>query len=171
VTRIYGDNPAEAMGIFRAVNNFPETSLQVALRRCLLFVYLIMSQASANSGAGSSPTIFVVDDEPMLLDLAAAILQPLGFDVRTFRDPKAALKEFIANQPALLVTDYAMGEMNGLDLVRECRRVRPSQKIMLLSGTVDENVYANSTAKPNRFLAKPYQVRDFIEAVTTLAGR
>ncbi len=41
-----------------------------------------------------SATIFVVDDEPMLLDLAAAILQPLGFEVRTFRDPRLALEEF-----------------------------------------------------------------------------
>jgi CheY-like chemotaxis protein len=130
-----------------------------------------MSQPSSSSAARPQPTIFVVDDEPMLLDLAAAILQPLGFEVRIFRDPKTALKEFTAAQPSLLVTDYAMGEMNGLDLVRECRRVRPSQKIMLVSGTVDENIYADSAAKPDRFLAKPYQVRDFVEAVSTLAGR
>jgi CheY-like chemotaxis protein len=133
-------------------------------------VDLIMSQTGSSNDARTQTTIFVVDDEPMLLDLAAAILQPLGFDVRIFRDPKAALKEFTAKQPVLLVTDYAMGEMNGLDLVRECRRVSPGQKIILLSGTVDENIYADSTAKPNRFLAKPYLVRDFVEAVTTLAG-
>ena len=116
-------------------------------------------------------SIYVVDDEPMLLDLAAAILQPLGFEVRTFRDPKTAFKEFTAKQPALIVTDYAMGEMNGLDLVRDCKRVKPGQKIILVSGTVDENIYADSTAKPDRFLAKPYQVSDFVEAVKTLAER
>jgi DNA-binding response OmpR family regulator len=128
-----------------------------------------MSQIGSSNDAHAPTTIFVVDDEPMLLDLAAAILQPMGFDVRIFRDPKMALKEFTVKQPKLLVTDYAMGEMNGLDLVRECRRVNPMQKIILLSGTVDENIYADSTAKPDRFLAKPYQVRDFVEAVTTLA--
>jgi DNA-binding response OmpR family regulator len=128
-----------------------------------------MSQIGSSNDARAQTTIFVVDDEPMLLDLAAAILQPMGFDVRIFRDPKTALKEFSVKQPTLLVTDYAMGEMNGLDLVRECRRVNPVQKIILLSGTVDENIYADSTAKPDRFLAKPYQVRDFVEAVTTLA--
>ena len=67
----------------------------------------------------------MVDDEPMLLDLAATILQPLGFKVRTFRDPQKALAEFPAAKPAMVVTDYAMGEMNGLDLVRECRRINP----------------------------------------------
>jgi len=129
-----------------------------------------MSQAQPANADGSPTMIFVVDDEPMLLDLAAAILQPLGYEVRTFRDPHAALDEFSAARPAVLVTDYAMGAMTGMDLIRECKRVNPQQKIVLLSGTVDENIYANATAKPDRFLAKPYQVRDFVEAVVKLAS-
>jgi CheY-like chemotaxis protein len=114
-------------------------------------------------------TIFVVDDEPMLLDLATTILQPLGFNVRTFRDPKEALAEYPAAKPAIVVTDYAMGGMNGLDLVRECRRINPRQKIILLSGTVDEDIYAEAQIKPDRFLAKPYQIHDFVETVQALA--
>ncbi len=114
--------------------------------------------------------IFVVDDEPMLLDLAAAILQPLGYEVRTFRNPQTALAEFSTAKPAVLVTDYAMGEMNGMDLVRECKRINPRQKILLLSGTVDEHIYADAAAKPDAFLAKPYQVRDFVESVQRLAA-
>jgi len=127
-----------------------------------------MNQPDSKSDALPRPTIFVVDDEPMLLDLAAAILQPMGFDVRTFRDPKMALKEFASSKPVIVVTDYAMGEMNGMDLVRECRRINPHQKTLLLSGTVDETIYDGSTVKPDLFLAKPYQVRDFVESVQEL---
>ena len=47
-----------------------------------------MSESNFNDVGKRAATIFVVDDEPMLLDLAAAILQPLGFNVRTFRDPQ-----------------------------------------------------------------------------------
>jgi CheY-like chemotaxis protein len=115
-------------------------------------------------------TIFVVDDEPLLLDLATAILQPMGFKVQTFRDPRAALAAFSVVKPAVLVTDYAMGEMSGLDLVRECKRINPKQKILLLSGTVDESTYADLQHKPDRFLAKPYQVREFMESVQKLAA-
>jgi CheY-like chemotaxis protein len=131
---------------------------------------LALGMIPAKSSQISVPptTIFVVDDEPMLLDLAATVLQPLGFDVRTFRDPKKALMEYPTAKPTVIVTDYAMGDMNGLDLVRECRRVNPRQKTILLSGTVDENIYANSPDKPDRFLAKPYQIRDFIESVQAL---
>ncbi len=103
-----------------------------------------MSVANSSQKGGSPVTIFVVDDEPMLLDLAAAILKPLGFEVRTFRDPKQALAEYPAAKPAVLVTDYAMGGMNGMDLLRECKRINPRQKTILLSGTVDESIFANA---------------------------
>jgi CheY-like chemotaxis protein len=130
-----------------------------------------MEQAKPSQNAGPTTRVFVVDDEPMLLDLASAILEPLGYEVRTFRDPQTALAEFPAARPVLLVTDYAMGAMNGMDLVRECKRINPQQKILLLSGTVDERIYADATAKPDVFLAKPYQVRDFVETVQRLAAR
>jgi len=129
-----------------------------------------MNPAKSSKADDAPATIFVVDDEPMLLDLAATILQPLGFNVRTFRDPKLALAEYPAAMPSVVVTDYAMGGMNGLDLVRECRRINPRQKIILLSGTVDENIYANERSKPDRFLAKPYQIRDFVEMIQALAA-
>ena len=121
-----------------------------------------------NISKNPGPLIFVVDDEPMLLDLAEAILKPMGCMVRTFRDPELALKEFPAANPALIITDYAMGRMSGMDLVRECRRVKPAQKIMLLSGTVDEQVFADAPMKPNRFVSKPYQIKDFTDCVKTL---
>jgi CheY-like chemotaxis protein len=115
-----------------------------------------------------SVTIFVVDDEPMLLDLALTILQPLGYDVQTFRNPKVALKAFPKIKPSLVVTDYAMDDMTGMDLLHQLRRLNPQQKIILLSGTVDERIYAEEKNKPDRFLPKPYQIHDLIESVQTL---
>ncbi len=123
-----------------------------------------------DTGASPTATIFVVDDEPMLLDLAVAILQPLGYEVRTFRDPQVALAEFPKIKPAVLVTDYAMGGMNGMELLHRCRQINPRQKVLLLSGTVDENISAGAADKPDSFLAKPYQVRDLIESVQKLAA-
>jgi CheY-like chemotaxis protein len=129
-----------------------------------------MNKSKSSNGAEQPVTIFVVDDEPMLLDLATAILQPLGYNVRTFSDPRLALKEFPAAKPVIIVTDYAMGEMNGLDLVRECRRANPRQKMILVSGTVDENIFAGVPEKPDRFIVKPYPVNEFIETIRSLAA-
>ena len=128
-----------------------------------------MNQASTNNNPGKHPTIFVVDDEPMLLDLAAAILEPLGYDVRTFRDARTALAEFAKTTPAVVVTDYSMSGMSGIDLIHECKRVNPDQKTMLMSGTVDQHIFEDHAAKPDVFLAKPYQVGEFIKSVQNLA--
>jgi CheY-like chemotaxis protein len=122
---------------------------------------------SANHPA-AKPTVFVVDDEPMLLELAAVIIKPLGCEVRTFRDPEAALREFIIARPELVITDYAMGRMSGMDLVRECRRLNPRQKIILVSGTVDEHVFVDAPAKPDHFLSKPYQLQELSGCVRDL---
>ena len=106
----------------------------------------------------------------MLLELAEAILKPMGYDVHTYRDPEQALKEFPALQPAVVITDYAMGRMNGMDLIRECRRVNPQQKMILLSGTVDEHVFADAPFKPDQFLTKPYQIHELAERIQSLIG-
>jgi DNA-binding response OmpR family regulator len=127
-----------------------------------------MNQHGANHNAAPPVTIFVVDDEPMLLELALAILQPLGFDVRAFEDPQVALKEFPVLKPALVVTDYAMGAMNGMDLIRECRRLNPRQKMLLVSGTVGEDIFAHEAQKPDRFMVKPYLIGEFIKTIQAL---
>ena len=132
---------------------------------------MVMASTNGTPSTNAPVTIFVVDDEPMLLEMAVMILEPLNFRVRTFRDPQTAVAEFSAAnpRPALIVTDYAMHSMSGMDLIRECRRIHPKQKIILLSGTVDENIFTKAEAKPDRFLAKPYQVSDFVTLVQSLA--
>ncbi|MEI8291670.1 MAG: response regulator [Verrucomicrobiota bacterium] len=115
-------------------------------------------------------TVFVVDDEPMLLDLAEAILGAVGYEVRTFRDPELALEEFMEQRPDLVITDYAMGRMTGMDLIRECRRLNPRQKIVLISGTVDEQVFSDAPVKPDRFITKPYQIYELTDCVRELTG-
>ena len=123
---------------------------------------------AATSNNAEHTTVFVVDDEPMLLELAEAILKPQGYEVRTFRDPETALKEYIIAQPEVVITDYAMGRMSGMDLIRECRRLNPRQKMILLSGTVDEHVFAGAAVRPDQFLSKPYQVAELADRVRSL---
>jgi len=109
--------------------------------------------------------IFVVDDEVPLLELAAVILGEKGYEVRTFTDPELALKEYEKVRPALVLTDYWMPRMSGMDLIRECRRLHPKQKIVLLSGTVDQTIYTGTGVRPDRFLEKPYKPGELAELV------
>jgi CheY-like chemotaxis protein len=99
-----------------------------------------------------------VDDEPVLLELAEHILSAFNGKIETFSDPKTALDSYraAARPPDLIVTDFAMHQMNGLELIQECRRLHPEQKILLVSGTVDESIFSGTGTKPDGFLAKPY---------------
>jgi DNA-binding NtrC family response regulator len=118
---------------------------------------------------GAGPVVFVVDDEQMLLDLAEMILKPAGFSVRTFQDPRKALAEYALAAPSVFITDYAMGAMDGLKVIKECRKLHPDQRIILVSGTVDESVYANSEIKPDCFIPKPYDPHHLVSMVRKLA--
>ena len=112
-----------------------------------------------NENGASYPQIFVVDDEPILLELAEQILSHIHVKIRTFTNPEVALQTYTdaAKRPDLIITDFAMHEMDGMALIRACRRLNPKQKILLISGTVDESVFNGTGLKPDAFLAKPYQ--------------
>ncbi len=121
-------------------------------------------------GKSGKPVVYVVGDEPMLLELASMILESLGCAVETFRSPDSALRAFKAAEPrpALIITDYAMHSMTGLDLAQACRRLRPEQKILLVSGTVGPEIFRDAPARPDRFLAKPYEAGQLSNAVKAL---
>jgi len=126
-----------------------------------------MSSSNQGSSSFAKPLLFVVDDEPMLLELAAAVLQPQGFDIKTFRDPESTLDVYrkLEKFPDLILTDYAMHTLTGMDLIRESRHINSKQKILLVSGTVDENIFRYATQKPNRFLAKPYETKQLLSLI------
>lgn len=119
---------------------------------------------------GARPLIYIVDDEAMLLELASLILQPLGYDIQTFREPIRALRSFTDSRqrPVLLITDYSMHGMDGLSLIDACRRLEPQQKTLLISGTVGSEISLQAQVKPDRFLAKPYQAKELVEVVQSL---
>ena len=61
--------------------------------------------------------------------------------------------------------------MTGMDLIVECRRLRPGQKIILVSGTVGEEVYHETSVRPDYFLAKPYEIRELTELVSDILAK
>jgi CheY-like chemotaxis protein len=114
--------------------------------------------------------LYIVDDEPMLLELASTILGSLGYQIATFRSPELALSAYEAAdpKPALIISDFAMRNMTGLELTAACRRIRPEQKVLMVSGTVGVEIYESAPVRPNHLVFKPYQTKELIEAVETL---
>jgi DNA-binding NtrC family response regulator len=121
---------------------------------------------------GKAPLIYVVDDQPMLLDLAEMSLQADGYQLKKFLDPEVALEQFLKARvkPILLITDYALGKMNGLELVEKCKAVKPDLKSILISGTAGAEIVLESPVKVDRFVGKPYQPASLAELVRRVLG-
>jgi CheY-like chemotaxis protein len=129
-----------------------------------------MSQASpkgAKNGKARRPLIFLVDDQPMLLDLAEISLQGGDYSLKKFLDPEEALDVFLKARikPDLLITDYALGKMNGLELIERCKAAKPDLKTILVSGTAGAEIVLESPVKVDRFIGKPYQPTGLAELV------
>jgi DNA-binding NtrC family response regulator len=128
---------------------------------------------SPPTNTGSRPTrekkplIYLVDDQPMLLDLAEMSLQEGDYTIKKFDDPEAALQAFLKarTKPVLLISDYAMGKMNGLELIEKCKAASPELKTVLISGTAGAEIVLGSPVKVDRFMGKPYQPANFADLV------
>ena len=129
-----------------------------------------MAMSSENNISGPAkrkPLIYLVDDQSTLLDLAEISLQADGYVLKKFEDPELALKSFIKarSKPVLLITDYAMGKLNGLELIERCKEVKPDLKTIMISGTASAEILLESTVKVDRYLGKPYQPQNLAEIV------
>lgn len=111
--------------------------------------------------------IFIVDDEALLGQLAETVLTEAGYRTKTFLDPVDVIRAIRddGDRPDLLVTDYVMGTMTGLELIEECKRVLPDLRTILLSGTVSESYVEGFATRPDKFLPKPYPVSKFVKLV------
>jgi len=106
-----------------------------------------------------APVIYVVEDSPELLELAGLALAKGPWKVKQFGDPKRALRSFKADQPkpALVLTDYSMGDMTGLELAACCKEMHPATKVILMSGTASGEILKDATCQLEGFLPKPFR--------------
>jgi two-component system, chemotaxis family, chemotaxis protein CheY len=131
---------------------------------------IMKKRKSARLAPAPKGTVFVVDDNALLVELASVILEAAGYAVKQFSDPKAVLRAMqkADPKPAILVTDYEMGEINGLDLILSSHKIHPTLKTILLSGTVDSSISLGHTARVHRFLGKPYEPAQLKKIVADL---
>ena len=114
--------------------------------------------------------LYVVDDERLIAEIVEQIFQIEDFKVRVFSDPTEALKAFSEStrKPDVLVTDYVMKPLNGMELMQKCRALHPSLLTVLFSGNVTEKIIDLYAQKPNAFVAKPFQPMALVNVVRHL---
>ena len=112
--------------------------------------------------------VFVVDDESALVELMEVLLIPEGFKVKTFTDGESTLEEIrkCNPKPYLLITDGQMGELSGPELIEKSKKIVPTIKTMLVSGSISENEIKHLSVKPDIYLSKPYTALKFTRRVS-----
>jgi CheY-like chemotaxis protein len=118
-------------------------------------------------------TILVADDETHILNVVSLKLRNAGFRVLTAHDGQEALELAQAELPDLLITDYHMPMLSGLEL---CRRLRQDPKtqsiraIMLTARGYHLEEQDTQTSGILRMLSKPFSPRHLLLTVHEVMG-
>ncbi|GAA5168087.1 HD domain-containing phosphohydrolase [Viridibacterium curvum] len=109
--------------------------------------------------------IAIIDDTPVNLVLMKSLVQRLGLhECMTFEDPLLGLSWCLDNPPDLIIVDYMMPGMSGIDFVRRCRleTVLSDQPVIMVTAAAEKEVrYAALEAGATDFLTKPIDKNEF----------
>src|ERR1700689_5246568 len=118
----------------------------------------------------AKPRVFVVDDERVIADTLAMILNQSGFEARALYSGEKAVELAPAFKPDMLISDVIMPDLNGIDTAIRLRALLPGIKILLFSGqaaTADLLEKARTDGYEFDILAKPVHPQDLL---ATLRG-
>ena len=114
--------------------------------------------------------VMLVDDEPAFIRLGERRMRDLGYEACGFTEPHAAIDAFRSSRREidLVITDYWMPQMNGIEFAREVHRIRPEVPILMLTGYVEDfSLAALEASGIRRVLTKPITVATLADAVAT----
>jgi CheY-like chemotaxis protein len=118
----------------------------------------------------SPSSILLVDDNPHGLIARAMILETLGHTVVTAQSGEEAWDLFQQSHFDLVVTDYRMGKMDGLELIRRIRALESPSRIVLLTGFVGCFGMPDEATGADEIIAKSNkEVPELLRAVKKLA--
>lgn len=118
-----------------------------------------------SSPQNSKPRVLVVDDERVIADTLAIILNQHGFDAAAVYTGTAAVEKARSAQPDLIISDVIMPDMNGIEAAIHIRKFLPTCKILLFSGqaaTADLLESARAQGHEFEILAKPVHPADLL---------
>lgn len=109
-----------------------------------------------------------VEDEKDLLDIIAETLQKLEVDFLTASNGEEGLNVFKDNNDVdVVVTDISMPIMNGIEMIREIKKISPDMNIVVMTAHT-ESKYISDVAElgVNDYLLKPFDFIKFIELIS-----
>ncbi len=125
-------------------------------------------KAMMAEGTTDKPTVLVVDDEPMITTILAAVLRKAGYLVLAATGAREAFELCQKNesQVALAIVDYIMPEQNGADLAASLQQLHPDMRIVMMSGYTGADMKMSEVPfAVHGFLQKPFKVEAAVAVV------
>lgn len=116
-------------------------------------------------------TLLLVDDEEKVLEFMSSFLIHEGFQVFTARNGQEALSKADAVKPALVVLDWMMPEMNGLDVCRELRKRSQVGIIMVTAKTDEMDKIIGLEVGADDYMTKPFSLRELLARIRSVLRR
>ena len=113
--------------------------------------------------------IMIVDDEPNILSSLHRVLKRKGeWEIETYDDVQEALKRAQTMTFELVISDYRMPVMDGVEFLNEIRKYQPEAMRIILSGFTELQALldAINEAEVFRYICKPWDDHDLIGTIT-----
>ena len=114
------------------------------------------------------PKALVVDDERVIADSLATILNQAGFDASAVYTGTSAVEESRKSRPDLVISDVIMPDMNGIEAAIRIRQMLPKCKILLFSGQAATAALLDDARRRGHefeVLAKPVHPTDLLAKI------
>jgi two-component system alkaline phosphatase synthesis response regulator PhoP len=115
--------------------------------------------------------ILVIDDEPSILNLVTAYLNPEGYEVYTAMDGPSGLKAARAFKPDLVILDIMLPGMDGLELLSRLRRESEVYVILLTAKTEETDKIVGLSVGADDYMTKPFSPRELTARVKAALRR
>ncbi len=115
----------------------------------------------------NEPSILVVDDDRDVLEMADCFFREAGIEVHCVESGALALEKVRENCIGVMLTDYNMPEMNGLELAEKVREIAPRLRIIMATGHPSRELTERAEQVGIAMvLAKPLRLEGLLELVT-----
>ena len=116
-------------------------------------------------------TILVVDDEPTLRETLAEALEADGYAVVQAGDGRAALEQFRAHPPDLVLLDLMLPELSGLEVARQIRAQSSVPIVMLTARDAELDKVVGLEMGADDYVTKPFSLRELSARVRAVLRR
>src|SRR5215210_7536200 len=123
------------------------------------------------AAAGDQATVLVVDDDPKIVRLVRASLQPAGFEVLSAGDGEAGIAMVESERPDLIILDRNMPRLDGLTACARIRELSDLPVLMLTALSTEADRVAGLEGGADDYVVKPFSPIELLARVRALLRR